>query len=101
MFVTSLVGFFIVTIFSYVQHYGLVRAAGTTPIEKRHAWNHRRPISRLLTFEIVTHSMHHIDPSVPYWKLPAYRGAAGRQRHQLLSAEPGAAVVAPRDAPPP
>ncbi|GAB4353578.1 MAG: alkane 1-monooxygenase AlkB1 [Immundisolibacter sp.] len=74
VFVTSLLGFFIVTIFSYVQHYGLIRVPGT-PIEKRHAWNHTRPISRLLTFEIVTHSMHHMDPSVPYWKLPAYRDA--------------------------
>lgn len=71
---TSLAGFFIVTIFSYVQHYGLIRVSGT-PIEKRHAWNHTRPLSRVLTFEIVTHSMHHIDPSVPYWKLPAYRDA--------------------------
>lgn len=74
MLITSLLGFLIVTIFSYVQHYGLIRVPGT-PIEKRHAWNHTRPISRLLTFEIVTHSMHHIDPSVPYWKLPAYRDA--------------------------
>ncbi len=74
VFVTSLIGFFIVTIFSYVQHYGLIRVPGT-PIEKRHAWNHTKPISRVLTFEIVTHSMHHIDPSTPYWKLPPYRDA--------------------------
>lgn len=72
--ITSTIGFFIVTIFSYVQHYGLIRVPGT-PIEKRHAWNHTKPISRLLTFEIVTHSMHHIDPTTPYWKLPPYRDA--------------------------
>jgi len=71
---TAVLGSMIVTVFSYVQHYGLQRVPGT-PIEKRHAWNHFRPISRILTFEIVTHSQHHIDPTTPYWKLPAYRDA--------------------------
>ncbi len=71
---TAILGSAIVTVFSYVQHYGLQRVPGT-PIEKRHAWNHTRPISRLLTFEIVTHSQHHIDPTTPYWKLPAFRDA--------------------------
>jgi len=71
---TSTIGFFIVTIFSYIQHYGLIKVPGT-PLEKRHAWNHTKPISRVMTFEIVTHSMHHIDPSTPYWKLPPYRDA--------------------------
>lgn len=71
---TGLLGTFITTAFSYVQHYGLLRVPDT-PIEKRHAWNHTRPISRMMTFEIVTHSQHHIDPSAPYWKLPAFRDA--------------------------
>lgn len=70
--VTALVGGSIVTIFSYVQHYGLQRVPGS-PIEKHHAFNHTRPISRMLTFEIVTHSQHHTDPTVPYYKLTAYR----------------------------
>jgi fatty acid desaturase len=69
---TGMLGGAIVTVFSYVQHYGLIRVPGT-PIEKRHAWNHTRPISRMLTFEIVTHSGHHTDPATPYWKLQAYR----------------------------
>lgn len=69
---TALLGGAIVTIFSYVQHYGLHRVPGS-PIEKRHALNHTRPISRVLTFEIVTHSQHHTDPTVPYWKLTAYQ----------------------------
>jgi hypothetical protein len=51
-----------------------VRVPGT-PIEKRHAWNHTRPVSRILTFEIVTHSGHHMDPTTPYWELTAYRDA--------------------------
>lgn len=32
-----------------------------------------RRISRVLTFEIVTHSQHRTDPTVPYWKLTAYQ----------------------------
>ena len=72
MLATGLLGSTIVTVFSYVQHYGLIRVPGS-PIEKRHAWNHTRPISRILTFEIVTHSGHHIDPSTPYWELEPYR----------------------------
>lgn len=72
--VTCLVGGLIVTVFSYVQHYGLIRVPGS-PIEKRHAWNHTRPVSRMLTFEIVTHSQHHMNPMTPYWLLPAYRDA--------------------------
>ena len=47
-----------------------------TPIEIRHAWNHIRPLSRVLTFEIVTHSQHHTDPTVPYWELTPYPDAA-------------------------
>ena len=32
-----------------------------------------RRISRVLTFEIVTHSQRHTDLTVPYWKLKAYQ----------------------------
>ena len=65
----SLLGLFILEIFSYLQHYGLVRVPGS-PIEKRHSWNHLTPISRALTFEITAHSHHHIDPELPYYELP-------------------------------
>lgn len=71
---TGTMGACTMTVFSYVQHYGLVRLPGT-PIQKRHAWNHPRPLSRALTFEIVTHSQHHIDPTTSYWDLPVYRDA--------------------------
>ena len=71
----SLIGQCIVCVFSYVQHYGLIRVPDTA-IEIRHAWNHIRPLSRVLTFEIVTHSQHHTDPTVPYWELTPYPDAA-------------------------
>ncbi|HIL91425.1 MAG TPA: hypothetical protein EYG50_01530 [Cycloclasticus sp.] len=50
--IISLVGQCIIGLFSYVQHYGLIPPS----VEKRHELNHIRPLSRLLTFEIVTHS---------------------------------------------
>ena len=62
----------VVCIFSYVQHYGLIRIPDT-PIENRHALNHIRPLSRILTFEIVTHSQHHTDPTLSYWQLTPYQ----------------------------
>jgi|TARA_R110002096_G_scaffold194791_15_gene377253 p-cymene methyl-monooxygenase len=67
----SIIGQCIVCLFSYVQHYGLIRVPNT-PIEKRHALNHIRPLSRVLTFEIVTHSQHHTNPTVPYHQLTPY-----------------------------
>ena len=68
----STLGQSIVCIFSYVQHYGLIRVPDT-PIENRHALNHLRPLSRVLTFEIVTHSQHHTNPMTPYWELTPYK----------------------------
>lgn len=68
LMLVSALGLFILEIFSYIQHYGLLREPGT-PIEDRHAWNHLTPLGRALTFEIVTHSEHHVDPDRPYWRL--------------------------------
>nr|ART36653.1 C510 [uncultured bacterium] len=68
LMLVSALGLFILEIFSYIQHYGLLREPGT-PIEDRHAWNHLTPLGRALTFEIVTHSQHHVDPDRPYWRL--------------------------------
>ena len=48
----------------------MVRVPGA-PIEPRHAWNHLKPLSRRLTFEITTHSQHHLDPDRPYHRLEA------------------------------
>ena len=65
-----LLGYLVMADYNYVQHYGLVRVPGG-PIEPRHAWNHLKPLSRRLTFEITTHSQHHLDPDRPYHRLEA------------------------------
>jgi len=55
-------------IYSYIEHYGLVRVPGS-PIELRHAWNHLNPLGRALSVEIASHSAHHVDPDIPYYQL--------------------------------
>ena len=65
-----LLGYLVMADYNYVQHYGLVRVPGA-PIEPRHAWNHLKPLSRRLTFEITTNSQHHLDPDRPYHRLEA------------------------------
>ena len=54
--------------FNYFQHYGLMRAVGS-PISRRHVWNHLKPISRALSFEITNHADHHTDTFAPYYAL--------------------------------
>ena len=54
--------------FNYVAHYGLVRVPGTR-CEARHSWNARRLVSAGFTFNITSHSHHHLEPARPYWRL--------------------------------
>ncbi len=46
--------------FNYFQHYGLIRLPGA-PISRRHVWNHLKPFSRILGFEITNHADHHTN----------------------------------------
>lgn len=69
-----LLSYLVMADYNYVQHYGIVRVPGE-PIAARHAWNHLKPLSRRLTFEITTHSQHHLDPDRPYDRLEAMSGA--------------------------
>ncbi|MEZ4307010.1 MAG: fatty acid desaturase [Polyangiaceae bacterium] len=54
--------------FNYLQHYGLVRVAGT-PYDRRHTWSHLSPVVRALTFEITNHAHHHMRPLEPFHAL--------------------------------
>ncbi len=60
--------------FNYFQHFGQVRVIGA-PIEKRHVWNHLKPISRISTFEITNHADHHLNSYAPYYKLVPHKEA--------------------------
>lgn len=67
-------GFLILGGFNYTQHYGLVREVGT-PLLPHHSWNHLKPVSRAVSFEISTHSEHHLDPDKHYERLKPYTEA--------------------------
>lgn len=54
--------------FNYFQHYGLVRVEGE-PIARRHVWNHLKPLSRIMGFEITNHADHHTDSFAAYYAL--------------------------------
>lgn len=54
--------------FNYFQHYGLVRIKGGA-ISRRHVWNHLKPLSRTMGFEITNHADHHTDSFARFHEL--------------------------------
>ena len=58
----------LVEAFNYYQHYGLVRVEGKK-YGSQHIWNHLKPMSRTISFEITNHNDHHMDSYAPYYEL--------------------------------
>jgi p-cymene methyl-monooxygenase len=54
--------------FNYFQHYGLTRVEGAA-ISRRHVWNHLKPFSRIMGFEITNHADHHTDTFAAFHQL--------------------------------
>ena len=54
--------------FNYFQHYGLIRLNGAA-IARRHVWNHLKPLSRVMGYEITNHADHHTDSFAKYHQL--------------------------------
>jgi hypothetical protein len=54
--------------FNYFQHYGLTRVEGAA-IGRRHVWNHLKPLSRIMGFEITNHADHHTDSFAAFHQL--------------------------------
>lgn len=54
--------------FNYFQHYGLIRLDGAA-ISRRHVWNHLKPLSRMMGFEITNHADHHTDSFAKFHQL--------------------------------
>jgi len=54
--------------FNYFQHYGLIRLDGAA-IARRHVWNHLKPLSRVMGFEITNHADHHTDSFAKFHQL--------------------------------
>lgn len=54
--------------FNYFQHYGLIRVQGGQ-VDRRHVWNHFKPLSRTLGFEITNHADHHTNSYAAFHEL--------------------------------
>lgn len=54
--------------FNYFQHYGLIRLEGAA-ISRRHVWNHLKPLSRVMGYEITNHADHHTDSFAKFHQL--------------------------------
>lgn len=54
--------------FNYFQHYGLIRTHNGA-INRRHVWNHLKPLSRIFGFEITNHADHHTNSFAAYHEL--------------------------------
>jgi hypothetical protein len=64
----AIFGLVVLSAMTFQEHYGLVRVP-RTPIRAHHAWNNPQTISRGYTFEIATHSPHHVDDTLPFFEL--------------------------------
>ena len=64
----TIVAKLLVEMFNYYQHYGLVRVLGSN-YGQQHLWNHLKPVSRQLAFEITNHNDHHMDSYLPFYRL--------------------------------
>jgi p-cymene methyl-monooxygenase len=54
--------------FNYFQHYGLIRLPDGA-ISRRHVWNHLKPLSRVMGYEITNHADHHTDSFAKFHQL--------------------------------
>jgi alkane 1-monooxygenase len=75
----SFVGIFVLEVFNYTAHYGLMRqrtADGTLePMTHRHAWNSSAAAANLLIFNMGRHSDHHARAAAVYGALRPMDGA--------------------------
>jgi alkane 1-monooxygenase len=75
----SFVGIFVLEVFNYTAHYGLMRertSGGTLePMSHRHAWNSSAPAANLLIFNMGRHSDHHARAAAVYGTLRPMDGA--------------------------
>jgi len=75
----SFVGIFVLEVFNYTAHYGLMRKRKTDgtleAMSHRHAWNSSAPAANLLIFNMGRHSDHHARAAAVYETLEPMTGA--------------------------
>ena len=90
---SSVVGFLLLEVVNYVEHYGLVREklpnGKYERVSPRHSWTSDHPISRALLFELPRHADHHAYPARPYGTLRHFSDA-----HQLPTGYSGMVLLA-------
>lgn len=88
----SVIGFSLLEIVNYVEHYGLVRQKtdkGYKKVLPIHSWNSNHPLGRLLLMEVTRHSDHHYKASRKYQILRHFDDAP-----QMPTGYPGMIVLA-------
>ncbi len=90
---SAVVGFMLLEVVNYVEHYGLVREklpnGKYERVSPRHSWTSDHPISRALLFELPRHADHHAYPARPYGSLRHFSDA-----HQLPTGYSGMVLLA-------
>lgn len=88
----SVIGFSLLEVVNYVEHYGLARHRSESGFKKVlpiHSWNSNHPMGRLLLFELTRHSDHHYKASRKYQILRHFDDAP-----QMPTGYPGMIVLA-------
>ncbi len=91
-FAASVIGFSLLEVVNYVEHYGLARHKSGDQFKKVlpiHSWNSNHPMGRLLLFELTRHSDHHYKASRKYQILRHFDDAP-----QMPTGYPGMIVLA-------
>lgn len=73
--IISLIAIMTLEYVNYIRHWGLRREDGSRKFEEQHAWNTEARWSRWSLIELTRHSDHHLQASVPFWKLRPYPDA--------------------------
>lgn len=68
------VAIFLLEYVNYIEHYGLTRGEGERQTE-HHSWQTEKRFTRFTLFELARHSSHHLEASLPYWKLKPFPNA--------------------------
>lgn len=76
--VTGVLGFSLLEVVNYVEHYGLFRKRWADgrfePVDVHHSWNSNHYLGRWLLFELTRHSDHHLHASRRYQVLRNLEG---------------------------
>tara|TARA_Y100000588_G_scaffold348268_1_gene397730 strand:+ start:306 stop:1358 length:1053 start_codon:yes stop_codon:yes gene_type:complete len=70
----AVVSIFLLEYVNYIRHYGLRREVNERQTEA-HSWQTEKRLSRWALFELTRHPAHHLEASLPFWKLQPYEDA--------------------------